>query len=78
MIVTDISVHILTFAQVQAILMDPKSQELLELLKKERVYGTLSTQDQINSRQNAERIMGPDENLFRMDWVRSSVSYKPI
>ena len=65
--------YILTFAQVQAIFMDPKSQELLELLKKERVYGTLCTQDQINSRQNAERIVGPDENLFRMDWVRSSL-----
>lgn len=50
-------------------MLDPKSQELLELLKKERVYGTLTTQDQINSRQNAERILGPDENLFRIDWV---------
>lgn len=64
--------------QVQTILIDPKSQELLELLKKERVYGTLSTQDQINSRQNAERVMGPDENLFRIDWVRSSVLDKTV
>ena len=71
-------VHILTFVQVQTILMDPKSQELLELLKKERVYGTLSTQDQINSRQHAERIMGPDENLFRMDWVCFSVLDKAV
>lgn len=50
--------------------MDPKSQELLELLKKERTHGTLTTQDQIRCRQNAERILGPDENLFRIDWVR--------
>ena len=56
--------------KVQNILVDPKSQELLELLKKERMHGTLTTQDQINSRQNAERILGPDENLFRIDWVR--------
>jgi paired amphipathic helix protein Sin3a len=56
--------------KVQAVLMDPKSQELLELFKKERTHGTLTTQDQINSRQNAERILGPDENLFRVDWVR--------
>lgn len=56
--------------KVQNVLVDPKSQELLELLKKERMHGTLTTQDQINSRQNAERILGPDENLFRIDWVR--------
>lgn len=55
--------------QVQVVLSDTKSQELLELLKKERAHGTLTTQDQINSRQNAERILGPDENLFRIDWV---------
>jgi len=55
--------------QVQVVLQDPKSQELLELLKKERTHGTLTTQDQINSRQNAERILGPDENLFRIDWL---------
>jgi histone deacetylase complex regulatory component SIN3 len=56
--------------KVQVILGDPKSLELLELLKKERIHGTLTTQDQLNSRQNAERILGPDENLFRIDWVR--------
>jgi len=55
--------------QVQNVLVDPKSQELLELLKKERKHGTLTTQDQINNRQNAERILGPDENLFRIDWL---------
>jgi len=54
--------------QVQVVLGDPKSLEL-ELLKKERTHGTLTTQDQINSRQNAERILGPDENLFRIDWL---------
>ena len=56
--------------QVQIVLSDPKSSELLELLKKERAHGTLTTQDQINARQNAERVIGPDENLFRIDWVR--------
>jgi len=55
--------------QVQVVLGDPKSLELLELLKKARTQGTPTTQDQINSRQNAERILGPDENLFRIDWL---------
>lgn len=57
----------------QVVFQDPKTQELLELLKKERTHGTLTTQDQINNRQNAEKILGPDENLFRIDWV----SYPP-
>ena len=51
--------------KVQVVLGDPKA-----LLKNERTHGTLTTQDQINSRQNAERFLGPDENLFRIDWVR--------
>lgn len=65
-ITTDIGI----VGQVQIVLSDMKSSELLELLKKERAHGTLTTQDQINSRQNAERVIGPDENLFRIDWVR--------
>ncbi|KZP17508.1 hypothetical protein FIBSPDRAFT_911970 [Athelia psychrophila] len=60
--------------QVQTVLSDSKSSELLELLKKERTHGTLTTQDQINSRQNAERVIGPDENLFRIDWLSDSKS----
>ena len=64
--------------KVQNILVDPKSQELLDLLKKERMHGTLTTQDQIKSRQNAERILGPDENLFRIDWVRPPIRHSGV
>ena len=55
--------------QVQNVLADQKSQELLENLKRERSITSPTVQDQINTRHNAEKILGPDENLFRIDWV---------
>ena len=48
---------------------DPKSQELLEILKRERSFTSPTTQDRINIRRNAEKVLGPDENVFRIDWV---------
>ncbi|KAL1743974.1 hypothetical protein HDZ31DRAFT_39684 [Schizophyllum fasciatum] len=58
--------------QVQAVLADTKSQELLENLKRERSVTSPTVQDQINTRHNAEKILGPDENLFRIDWIHDS------
>ncbi len=60
---------ILSVRQVQVILADSKSQELLETLKRDRSIPSLTTQDYLNSRHNAEKVLGPDENLFRIDWV---------
>lgn len=51
---------------------DGRSQDLLEILKRERTLVSPTTQDQINSRRNAEKVLGPDENLFRIDWVCST------
>ena len=51
------------------ILSDPKSQELYDLLRREREITSPTTQDLINCRRNTERVLGPDENLFRVDWV---------
>ena len=56
-------------AQVQAVIADPKSHDLLEYLKRERALIAPTTQDRINSRRNAEKVLGPDENVFRIDWV---------
>ena len=56
--------------QVQHILADPKSQELYEILHKERELPSPTTQDLINARKHTEKVLGPDENIFRMDWVR--------
>ena len=53
----------------QALVTDAKSQDLLEILKRERTMACPTTQDQINNRRNVEKVLGPDENLFRIDWV---------
>ncbi|KAG6829244.1 hypothetical protein H0H87_012148 [Tephrocybe sp. NHM501043] len=58
--------------QVQAVFADPRSQDILEILKKERSLVSPTTQDQINSRRNAEKVLGPDENIFRIDWLPES------
>ncbi|EIW53682.1 uncharacterized protein TRAVEDRAFT_40224 [Trametes versicolor FP-101664 SS1] len=54
--------------QVQVILSDPKSQEMFDLLRRERKITSPTTQD-LNCRRNTERVLGPDENLFRVDWL---------
>ncbi|ESK96394.1 histone deacetylase sin3 component [Moniliophthora roreri MCA 2997] len=58
--------------QVQSIFADPKSQDLLEVLKRDRALPLFTTQDQINSRRSTEKILGPDENIFRVDWLLES------
>ncbi|KAH9943527.1 hypothetical protein B0H21DRAFT_490302 [Amylocystis lapponica] len=58
--------------QVQAVLLDAKSQELFDLLHRERELVATTTQDQQNLRRNTEKVLGPDENLFRMDWLTDS------
>ncbi|EAU81489.2 sin3b [Coprinopsis cinerea okayama7 len=58
--------------QVQVIFSDPKSQDLLEILKRERSLVAPTTQEQINTRRSAEKVLGPDENLFRLDWLADS------
>ena len=55
--------------------LDHKSKELLEILKKERSLVSPTTQDQKNNRQNTERVLGPDENIFRIDWVRHALFF---
>ncbi|KAF9445685.1 hypothetical protein P691DRAFT_805298 [Macrolepiota fuliginosa MF-IS2] len=58
--------------QVQAVIADSRSQELLEILKRDCSLASFASQDQINSRRSAEKILGPDENLFRIDWLSDS------
>ncbi|KAJ3857747.1 histone deacetylase complex, SIN3 component [Lentinula lateritia] len=55
--------------QVQLVFADPKSQDLLEILKRDRAMTSPTSQDQVNNRRNAEKVLGPDENLFRIDWL---------
>ena len=62
--------------QVQTILLDAKSQELFELLQRERNIQRPTTSDLTNLRRATEKVIGPDENLFRMNWVRLLVMTK--
>jgi len=57
--------------QVQYILVD-KSVRLCDGLKRERDLATLTLQDQEDLRMNAEKIIGSDENLLRIDWMPES------
>ncbi|KIP11841.1 hypothetical protein PHLGIDRAFT_27677 [Phlebiopsis gigantea 11061_1 CR5-6] len=58
--------------QVQHILADPKSQELFEVLRRERGLARPTPQDLVNLRRATEKVIGPDENLFRMIWLLDS------
>ncbi|KAH9932297.1 uncharacterized protein B0H18DRAFT_987465 [Fomitopsis serialis] len=62
----------LSSSQVQNVLSDAKSQELFEFLRRDRELVSPTTQDQINARRNTERVVGPDENIFRIDWLPDS------
>lgn len=64
--------------QVQLVLSDPRCHDLLELLRRDRALSLPTMQDQTNSRRLAENIMGPEENIYRIDWVRHPACYHPI
>ncbi|KAJ3535574.1 hypothetical protein NMY22_g6425 [Coprinellus aureogranulatus] len=55
--------------QMQIIQTEKKNEELLEIMRKERSLVLPTTQDLKNNRRNAEKVLGPDENMFRMDCV---------
>ncbi|KAF8140489.1 hypothetical protein EV363DRAFT_1152523 [Boletus edulis] len=54
--------------QVQSVLSDNKSQELWAMLQEARRTERLTNQDMIRYRREAERHVGPDEHLYRIEW----------
>ncbi|KAF8323928.1 hypothetical protein DL93DRAFT_2070048 [Clavulina sp. PMI_390] len=58
-----------TVKQVQTVISDSRSQDLITLLRKERALETFTTQQLINYRREAEAITGPEENLYRVCWI---------
>ncbi|EKM56381.1 uncharacterized protein PHACADRAFT_172101 [Phanerochaete carnosa HHB-10118-sp] len=58
--------------QVQTILLDSKSLDLFDQLRRERDLPRPTTQDLTNLRRATEKVIGPDENLFRMVWLPES------
>lgn len=59
--------------QAHNVLSDSKSQELLTMLQDVRKAGRLTNQDMIRYRREAERHVGSDEHLYRMEWVGASL-----
>ncbi|KAF9015729.1 hypothetical protein BDQ17DRAFT_1341548 [Cyathus striatus] len=58
--------------QVQTVLSDNKCQELWSLLQGARNSDTITNQDMVRYRREAERHVGQDDHLYRIQWVRES------
>ncbi|KAF9531885.1 hypothetical protein CPB83DRAFT_760648 [Crepidotus variabilis] len=58
--------------QVQTILGDNKCLELWSLLKSAQSSRNISSQDIIRYRREAERHVGPDDHLYRLQWIRET------
>ena len=48
---------------------DPKLEKIAKLLWDERRLDAPTVEDHRKFRQQAEEILGPEESLFRIDWV---------
>ena len=55
--------------QTQTVLGDMKSQELFALLQRDRLTDKTTTRQQIAYRMQAESVLGPDENLYKLEFV---------
>ncbi|PPQ64081.1 hypothetical protein CVT24_008894 [Panaeolus cyanescens] len=62
--------------QVQTILGDNRCQELWSLLKSAQNSKNITTQDIIRYRREAERHVGQDDHLYRIQWVAESRSIR--
>ena len=61
----------------QTVLGDNKCQELWHLLQRARAREVSTVRDTIRYRRDAERHVGSDDNLYRLDWVRVFVCVSP-
>lgn len=59
--------------QVHSVLSDNKSQELWAMLREARRAEKVTIQDMIRYRREAERHVGADEHLYRIEWVSGSI-----
>ena len=66
-------ISFMDFAQVeqtQTIIGDMRSQELFALLQRDRQIERTTTRQQIAYRMQAEGVTGPEENLYKIEYVR--------
>jgi paired amphipathic helix protein Sin3a len=57
------------FPQLQGWEQDPKLEKIAKLLWDERRLEAPTVEDHRKFRQQAEEILGPEDSLFRIDWV---------
>lgn len=55
-----------------------KSQELFALLTRDRANEATTTRQQIAYRSQAEVVLGPEENLYRIEFVSTCDSLKAL
>jgi histone deacetylase complex regulatory component SIN3 len=60
--------------QVQTILADNRCQELWKLLQSAQNSEIITKQDVVRYRREAERHVGQDDHLYRIQWVSSMFS----
>lgn len=58
--------------QTQQINSDSKSQELIKLLKRDRSVDRTTNRQQMAYRNMADAVIGPDENIYRLEYVSCS------
>ncbi|KAK2461462.1 hypothetical protein APHAL10511_005925 [Amanita phalloides] len=58
--------------QVQTILSDNRCQELWSFLQSAQNIETITNQDVARYRRVAEKLVGPDDHLYRLQWVRGT------
>ena len=65
-------------SQVQSWEQDPKLEKIAKLLWDKQFLETPTVEDLRRLRREAEGILGPEDSLFRIDWVRATCMYTPF
>jgi paired amphipathic helix protein Sin3a len=55
-----------------------KSQELCALLTRDRAHEQTNTRQQIAYRMQAEAVIGPDEHLFKVEFVSLTAPHEVL
>lgn len=59
--------------QIHTINSDGRCQDIFTLLEKDRARDSTTPRQQIAYRMEVEQVLNQDENLYRLEWVRSRV-----
>lgn len=64
--------------QIHTINSDGRCQDIFTLLEKDRARDTTTPRQQIAYRMEVEQVLNQDENLYRLEWVRSRVGLAQV